>query len=415
MERSKTHFFVTGRAGTGKSTLLQIFRRTTRKKVVVLAPTGIAALNVKGQTLHSFFRFPPKLIDPSSIRRLRNASMYRKLDTIIIDEISMVRVDMIDNIDFFLRVNRGIDEPFGGVQMIFFGDLFQLPPVVATDFEKKYLAEKYESPYFFSGSIMQSEIDFEMLELRTVFRQSDRSFISLLDNIRTNEMDWDDLEALNERVDPDRTSDDLYIMLSGRNKMVQEINESKLKALDSPLFEYLAKIEGNFQNAIMPTEAILKLKVGAQVMFLKNDPDKQFVNGTLGKVSYLDHDTVKVKISDDRENQKEITLSPMEWEFIKYGINKENPTEIKASVLGTFKQFPLKLAWAITIHKSQGKTFDNVIIDMGKQGAFEYGQTYVALSRCTTLEGIILKRPIKGGDIRVDQRIVDYLENFGRY
>lgn len=394
-----------------------MFRNTTKKTVVVLAPTGIAALNVKGQTIHSFFRFPPKLINPGDIRRLRNARMYRKLDAVIIDEVSMVRADLIDNIDIFLRVNRGIDEPFGGVQMIFFGDLFQLPPVVASDFEKKYLAQKYESPYFFSGEIFSHpEIDFEMIELNTVYRQDDQRFVRLLDAIRTNELDWDDLEELNERHQkPEDFDESPFIMLSGRNKKVDEINQSRLQALPTPEYEYMARIEGDFQQKMVPTSPVLQLKVGAQVMFLKNDPDKDFVNGTLGKVSYLDHDKIKVLVRDSSGGTKEIDVEQMEWEFIKYGLDEKNPEEIKATVLGSFKQYPLRLAWAITIHKSQGKTFDQVILDLGSKGAFEYGQTYVALSRCTSLQGLYLKRPLQGKDIMVDQRIVEFLENKRRY
>jgi ATP-dependent DNA helicase PIF1 len=346
---------------------------------------------------------------------MRNSGIYKKLDAIIIDEISMVRADMLDNMDVFLRINRDVDEPFGGVQMIFFGDLFQLPPVVASNFEKEYLSEKYETPYFFSAEIMQDEIDFEMLELNTVYRQDDRTFINLLDNIRTNELDWDDLEALNERYQPDMPDDDLYVILSSRNKMVQEINDQKLAEINAIEYEYLAKIEGNFQQTIMPTEANLRLKLGAQVMFLKNDPDKEFVNGTLGIVSYLDHDLIKVKLTESSGTPKEISISPMEWEFIKYGIDDKKPGEIKATVQGVFKQYPLKLAWAITIHKSQGKTFNHVVVDLGKQGAFEYGQTYVALSRCTSLEGIVLKRKLQARDIKVDQRIVEFLEDKKRF
>jgi ATP-dependent DNA helicase PIF1 len=343
--------------------------------------------------------------------------MYRKLDAVIIDEVSMVRADLIDNIDIFLRVNRGIDEPFGGVQMIFFGDLFQLPPVVASEFEKRYLAQRYESPYFFSGEIFANpEIDFEMIELQTVYRQDDQRFVRLLDAIRTNDLDWDDLEELNERhKDPDDVEERPYIMLSGRNKKVDEINQSRLKALSTPAFEYLAKIEGDFHQKMVPTSPILRLKLGAQVMFLKNDPDKEFVNGTLGKVSYLDHDKIKVLVREQGGEAKEIDVEPMEWEFIKYGIDEKKPDEIKATVLGSFKQYPLRLAWAITIHKSQGKTFDQVVLDLGSKGAFEYGQTYVALSRCTSLQGLYLMRPLQGKDIMVDQRIVEFLDNKRRY
>ena len=342
--------------------------------------------------------------------------MYKKLDAIIIDEISMVRTDVIDNIDHFLRINRGIDEAFGGVQMIFFGDLFQLPPVVATEFEKRYLADIYESPYFFSANIFQEEIDFEMIELSTVFRQEDRSFIRLLDNIRTNEFDWDDLEMLNSRVNEKADLDDeRQIMLSGRNKKVQEININKLGELDTELFEYLASVDGEFQQHIFPTDPVLKLKVGAQVMFLKNDPDKEFVNGSLGRIVELDTDKIKVEVFDYAAEGKIIELSKMDWEFIKYQLDEKDPSQIKAKVLGNFKQYPIKLAWAITVHKSQGKTFNRVLIDMGSKGAFEYGQTYVALSRCTSLEGISLKRPLQPRDIKVDQRIVDFIENKRRY
>jgi len=362
---------------------------------------------------HSFFRFPPKLINPAEIRRLRNSRIYKKLDTVIIDEVSMVRADMIDNIDRFLRVNRGKDEPFGGVQMLFFGDLFQLPPVVATDFEKIYLSQKYESPYFFSSEILASyDVDFEMLELNTVYRQDDLRFVRLLDTIRTNEMDWDDLEDLNSRhMDSIDEHEEPFIILSGRNKTVDEINQNRLNGLNSDPYEYFAKLNGDFNEKLAPTSPILKLKEGAQVMFLKNDPDKAFVNGTIGIVSYLNDDTIKVIIKDTNYEPKEITVEPMEWEFIKYGIDEKKPGEITASILGTFKQYPLKLAWAITIHKSQGKTFERVLLDLGSKGAFEYGQTYVALSRCTSLEGLFLKHPIKGSDIRVDQRIVDFLED----
>jgi ATP-dependent exoDNAse (exonuclease V) alpha subunit len=381
--------------------------------VVVLAPTGIAALNVKGQTIHSFFRFPPKLINPGDIRRIRGARMFQKLDAIIIDEVSMVRADMIDNIDIFLRINRGKDEPFGGAQMLFFGDLFQLPPVVATDFERQYLSQKYDSPYFFSAEIFKdSDLDFEMVELQTVFRQDDQRFIRLLDAIRTNDLDWDDLEELNSRCNKHETeTEELNILLSGRNSKVDKINQEKLNGLPSREYEFLAKIEGDFNQKFVPTSPVLKLKTGAQVMFLKNDPEKKFVNGTLGTVSFLDHDKIKVNIPDGKGGFEVIDVDQMEWEYIKYGLDDKNPGEVRATTLGTFKQYPLKLAWAITIHKSQGKTFNHVILDMGARGAFEFGQTYVALSRCTSLEGLVLKSPLKPSDIMVDQRIIDFLDD----
>jgi ATP-dependent exoDNAse (exonuclease V) alpha subunit len=297
--------------------------------------------------------------------------------------------------------------------MIFFGDLFQLPPVIASEFEKGYLAQKYESPYFFSAQIFSDpETDFEMLELNTVYRQDDQRFIRLLDSLRTNELDWDDMEELNERyIPPESEEDRPTIILSGRNKKVDEINRQRLDQLSTPEFQYLARIEGDFSEKLAPTSPMLKLKVGAQVMFLKNDPEKAFVNGTLGRISYLTEDKIRVAILDDGGDRKEIEVDRMDWEFIRYGMDEKNPGEIKATVLGTFRQYPLRLAWAITIHKSQGKTFDRVFLDLGEKGAFEYGQTYVALSRCTRLDGIFLRRPLRAEDILVDQRIVDFLED----
>ena len=327
----------------------------------------------------------------------------------------MVRADMLDNIDVFLRVNRKVDEPFGGVQMLFFGDLFQLPPVIGTDFEKQYLAERYESPYFFSADILH-KTDMEMVELTTVFRQDDRRFIRMLDNIRTNEIDWDDLEEINERHTEELPLDeDLYIVLSGRNQQVEQLNEKKLNELETPAFEYPARVEGQFPSKLAPTAPLLRLKKGAQVMFLKNDAEKEFVNGTLGIISHLDHDQVKVRIREGNEPEKEIEVKPMDWESIQYDIDEKRPGEIKSTVLGTFRQYPLKLAWAITIHKSQGKTFHRVMLDLGRQGAFEFGQSYVALSRCTSLDGLILKRRIQARDIMVDQRIVEFMENRKRF
>jgi ATP-dependent DNA helicase PIF1 len=413
LERSNHHFFITGRAGTGKSTLLQLFRNTTKKRVVVLAPTGISALHVKGQTIHSFFRFPPKLIDRSSIRRIRGASLYKKLDSIIIDEVSMVRVEMIDHIDAFLRINRSIDEPFGGIQMIFIGDLFQLPPVISTPFEKEYLASKYDSPYFFSADIFEKDCDLELIELHEVHRQKDKAFIRLLDNIRTNSFDFDDLDALNSRYKPNNVSEELSVILSPRNHTVQQINTERLGKIDAELFQYSAGVSGDVNESVLPTDVFLKLKVGAQVMFLKNDPEKQFVNGTLGIISYLDDHKIKVLIDEDSGEQREVEVEKMEWDFIRYELEPDKGGHITEKVVGRFTQYPLKLAWAMTIHKSQGKTFSQVIIDLAG-GAFEFGQLYVALSRCTSIEGITLLRPVKPADVKVDERISEYLESVRR-
>ncbi len=410
LDKTWQNLFITGRAGTGKSTLLKLFRDTTKKKTVVLAPTGVAALNVKGQTIHSFFGFPGKPIGPSDIRRRKNRKIYEKLEVLIIDEISMVRADLLDNVDYFLRLNRNINAPFGGVQVVFFGDLFQLPPVVATEEEHQLFQEYYESPYFFSAKVFQSNFEMEKVELRTTYRQSSRHFIRLLDAVRTNQIDYDDLEDLNDRHFPDFEAEDYYITLSARNKVADDINRRQLKRLQTPVFSYRAKITGDFNPRLFPTELDLELKVGAQVMFVKNDPQKKFVNGTIGKILDLTEDDVKVVIERPDGSTIMIEVVPLEWEILKYKIDEKDTSQIKSDVVGTFTQYPLKLAWAITIHKSQGKTFDKVIINMGQKGAFEHGQTYVALSRCRTLEGVVLKSKLTPRDIMVDERIVEFYE-----
>ena len=408
LEYTNDHLFITGRAGTGKSTLLQVFRTTTKKKVVVLAPTGIAALNVKGQTIHSFFGFPPRLLNRNEIERRKNYRLYVNLDMIIIDEISMVRADMIDNIDYFLRLNRNDLRPFGGVQMIFFGDLFQLPPVVSSQFEKHYFQTTYETPYFFSAKVMPT-ISFHMIELTQVYRQEERSFINLLDNIRLNRLDYDDFMFLNERHIPIPEDLSYYITLCSRNDIATTINENMLKSIVEPALEYKAEVIGEFNPQLFPTEFNLVLKKGAQVMFVKNDLQKQYVNGTIGIITEAAHEFIKVKIQDEKGHETTIEVNRQEWEILKYEFDPMKPNQINTKVVGTFKQYPLKLAWAITIHKSQGKTFDKIIVDMGS-GAFECGQSYVALSRCRTMEGVILKKPLTNRDIMVDDRITQYYE-----
>lgn len=408
MEHSRDLLFVTGRAGTGKSTLLQLFRNTTHKKVVVLAPTGVAALNVKGQTIHSFFGFPPRLLDPrKDIKKRRYRKMYEKLDAVVIDEISMVRADMLDNIDYFLRINRDDNRPFGGVQMIFFGDLFQLPPVVSSEAEKHLFKTTYGSPYFFSSRILQ-QVSMEMIELNKVYRQENRQFLRLLEAIRLNRMDYDDLEFINTRHNPEDADQELAITISARNATVDAINRREIEAIPMPSRVYAAKVNGNFPERLFPTEAGLDLKLNAQVMFLRNDADKRFVNGTIGKVIKLEDDTVTVMTEDDGA-QQHIKVERQEWEIMRYKLDEKDKDKITSETLGTFKQFPLKLAWAITIHKAQGKTFDKVIIDLGR-GAFEHGQTYVALSRCRTLHGILLKQALRPRDVIMDPRVVEYYE-----
>ena len=409
IEKEGKTLFITGRAGTGKSTLLQLYRNTTRKKVVVLAPTGVAALNVRGQTIHSFFGFPPRLISPREISKRKDRRLYRNMDVLVIDEISMVRADMLDNIDFFLRLNRDSPLPFGGVQVVFFGDMFQLPPVVATDFELEVFSSTYESPFFFSAQLFRQGFELEMLELRKVYRQDNRHFLRLLDAIRLNHADQDDLDELNERYDPNFESEELYITLCARNATADRINQRELSKIDEPERKYLASVTGEFNPTQYPADASLSLKLGAQVMLLKNDPERRYVNGTIGKIVALEQESLKILIEENGLEWKEIEVTPVTWEIIRYKSDPTNPDEIQSEVIGTFTQFPLRLAWAVTIHKAQGKTFDKVIIDLGT-GAFEHGQTYVALSRCRTLEGIVLRQRIRPQDMLTDLRIVEFYQ-----
>jgi ATP-dependent exoDNAse (exonuclease V) alpha subunit len=408
IEKQGKNLFITGRAGTGKSTLLQLFRNTTRKKTVVLAPTGIAALNVGGQTIHSFFGFPPRMISKLDIKKRRDRRLYKNMEVLVIDEMSMVRADMLDNIDYFLRLNRDNPEPFGGVQVVFFGDLFQLPPVVASDVEANLFQSQYASPYFFSAQVLE-ELAIEMVELQKVYRQENRNFLKLLEAVRLNRIDYDLLRELNERYDPEFMPQEFYITLSARNNRADAINREELERIPLPAQTYVATITGNFKERLYPTDPALRLKLSAQVMFIKNDPKRQFVNGTIGKVVKLEDDSVTVLVEEANAEHRYVEVERMDWEILRYKSSPTDPTQIETETLGTFRQFPLRLAWAITIHKSQGKTFDKVIIDLGK-GAFEHGQTYVALSRCRTLEGIVLKQPIRPNDILTDERIVEFYE-----
>jgi len=414
LEKTGQSLFITGKAGTGKSTLLQLYRNTTKKKVAVLAPTGVAALNVQGQTIHSFFGFPPRIITPSeAARRVTRKDLlrlYKNLEVLIIDEISMVRADMLDGMDKFLRINRENFRPFGGVQVVFFGDLFQLPPVVTRDpVESSYFNEYYESPYFFSAKIFQEpDFQLDMLELRKVYRQESRHFLRLLEAVRINEIDYDDLEDLNERHAPHFNEMEGYITLCARNATADRINQRELSQLDTPEFEFLASVKGQFDPGLYPTDAALRLRLGAQVMFVRNDQEeRQFVNGTIGKIIQLNQDSIVVETEEYGGKKRKIDVPKIEWEIIRYRASATG--SIETEVAGSFTQYPLKLAWAITIHKSQGKTFDRVLIDLGG-GAFEHGQLYVALSRCRTLEGIVLRQPIRTQDIITDERVVAFYE-----
>lgn len=415
MENTNEHVFLTGRAGTGKSTLLQYFRKKTRKNVVALAPTGVAAINVKGQTIHSFFGFPPHPISSDHIRKRKDRKVFEKLDTIIIDEISMVRADMLDAINYFMRINgKYRSRPFGGAQMIFIGDLFQLPPVVSNDVEKRLFEFMYETPFFYSSQVLYN-VDVKYIELKKVYRQKDGHFLGLLDQIRTKQLDYFTLRTLNERYKPyfSPPKDGKFITLTATNAIARRINEAELEKLSNKKRLYQGEIEGKFEDRRLPNDMLLVFKEGAQVMFVRNDPYQRWVNGTIGTIQYLDEETVSVKVEGEK-GEIVHTVNKEKWELLKYVYNEEK-SSIDTEVQGSFTQYPLKLAWAITIHKSQGKTFDKVFIDMGRRGAFAPGQIYVALSRCTTLEGIVLKKPIKASDIMVDQRVLAFAAEAGIY
>jgi ATP-dependent exoDNAse (exonuclease V) alpha subunit len=396
MEHTRRHIYITGKAGTGKSTLLQYFKENTKREIVVLAPTGVAAINVGGSTIHSFFRFPPRLITEKEVRRVRGKKkLFAALDTIVIDEVSMVRADVMDAIDHSLRLNRlRPNEPFGGVQVICIGDLYQLPPIVEAELQA-YLNDTYESPYFFDK--------FEVIELGKVFRQKDSRFIELLNKVRNNDLGESDLLDLNQRCDPTLGFEkgELTITLTSTNRRALDINLKHLDSLGSKDYAFDAVVTGNYDKHSYPTEERLKLKPGAQVMMVKNDPTKRWVNGSLGVIQKLSQDSITVLVGDSL-----CTVEPSEWEKFEYEYNR-GEGRIEPKVTGSFKQYPIKLAWAITIHKSQGKTFDNVIIDLG-YGAFAHGQTYVALSRCRSFEGIRLKNPLRYSDIILDGTVSQF-------
>ncbi len=409
MEHSSDCLFITGSAGTGKSTLLNYFREQTKKNVVVLAPTGIAALNVGGQTIHSFFKFPLGVVTSKNIPKPRQRELYQAIDTIVIDEISMVRADIIDGIDYFMRQNgRDKKKPFGGVQMIFMGDLFQLPPVVSSNDEQSLLQSFYQTPYFFSGAVFE-KVFLRIIRLTKIFRQSNTDFIELLQAIRTNHATPFHLEQLNARVQPHfkPTEQDFYITLTTRNDIANATNAERLASLNALSKSFTGSIEGNFDRKLLPADEHLTLKVGAQVMFVKNDPYKRWVNGTIGKVREILPNAVKVEVEEDGL-RKIRTAERVDWEILKYNFDPQSK-HIFSEPAGVFTQFPLRLAWAVTIHKSQGKTFDKVIIDLG-QGAFAHGQLYVALSRGRSLDGIVLKSPVRPRDVIVDKRIVEFME-----
>lgn len=412
LENTNNCVFITGKAGTGKSTLLKYFVANTKKQVVVLAFTGVAALNIGGETIHSFFKFPPRPIMDDDIRERPNREIYKLIDTIVIDEISMVRVDLLDAIDKFMRINgRDLSKPFGGIQVVFFGDLYQLSPIVSGTEESQYIASLYKSPWFFDANVLKSH-PYKFIELTKVYRQKDSTFIALLDSIRTGSFDNSHLIQLNQRFQARQLQNGSTpnITLTSTNSIAAQINEAKLNQLTTPEFSYLGTIEGDFPKKAFPTDTVLKFKQDAQVMFVKNDLQRRWVNGTIGKIHSLDKDSIHVEIIENG-TQSIYPVGIEKWEILKY---KFDPVahRLETEIVGSFTQYPLRLAWAVTIHKSQGLTFDSVVIDLGN-GAFAHGQTYVALSRCTTYEGISLKKRISRSDVRVDSEVNRYFSNVG--
>jgi ATP-dependent DNA helicase PIF1 len=408
VEAGSGHVFITGRAGTGKTTLLHLLAEETRRNVAVVAPTGLAAINVGGQTIHSFFRLPPRFVDTRELRPLRHTGVMKHLDLLIIDEVSMVRADLMDGIDQALRLNRRRDEPFGGVQLALFGDLWQLPPVVREAELKEYFEATYGGPWFFKALVWQ-QCAGRSVELRKIYRQKDDpAFRNILQHIRDGEPGEEVLAALNARVMTRAELDDPdgYVVLTATNDAAWQENSRRLKALPGTTVNYAAEVTGKFDSAAFPTEPDLVLKVGAKVMFLKNDPDKRWINGSFGYVTGIGSEGPTVQMDDGGEH----VVKPAAWENMAYQYDRA-AKQITRDVVGAFKQLPLRLGWAMTIHKSQGQTFDRVYVDLGR-GAFSHGQTYVALSRCRSLAGLALAAPVRYRDVILDAQVGDYQRVF---
>jgi hypothetical protein len=412
------HVFLTGKAGTGKTTFLRNLRELTHKRLIVTAPTGVAAINAGGVTLHSFFQLPfgpqwlPEKSPGQGAARVPDMNRFsrekikiiRSLDVLVIDEISMVRADLLDAVDRVLRRYKRRNTPFGGVQLLLIGDLQQLPPVVRED-EWQMLRERYESPFFFSSRALQ-QTKVVTIELQHIFRQRDEVFVRLLNQIREGRPDAQTIERLNRRYLPhfDPDTEEGYIVLTTHTQQAHRINEQKLKAIDAPASRFEAEVSGIFPEYAYPTEAVLELKPGAQVLFARNDisRDKRYYNGKMGTIVSIEADTVTVQCGDEPD----IVVQPVEWHNYTYEIDPDTEA-IRENLIGAFTQIPLKLAWAITIHKSQGLTFDRAIIDAN--AAFAHGQVYVALSRCRTLEGLVLRSAIDPNKLRIDAHIRQFL------
>ena len=426
VNNTQRHVFLTGKAGTGKTTFLRYISGQTLKKAVVVAPTGVAAINAGGVTIHSFFQLPfgpfipddpEKLVLFSESDRINNSTnlikkirlsnkkkdLMRSMELLIIDEVSMVRPDVLDAMDAVLRfVRRNSFQPFGGVQVLYIGDLFQLPPVMPED-HWEILHPYYESWFFFEAKAIRQAPPL-YIELKKIYRQSDPLFIEVLNRVRNNSVSQDDLQLLNERFHPlfKPSADDPYIVLTSHNRKAEVINASELNALPAPLHQFPAEVSGEFAERDMPTEKLLCLKEGAQVMFVRNDPEKKYYNGKIGRVSRIVEEEIYIRFE---EEDTEFALGREKWKNIRYIFNAEKD-RIEEEELGTFVQYPIRLAWAITIHKSQGLTFTKAIVDAGS--SFAPGQVYVALSRCTSLEGIVLGSRIGRHCIKTEEKVIAF-------
>ncbi len=416
VEKTSSNLFLTGRAGTGKTTFLKRLRESCSKRMIVVAPTGIAAINAGGVTIHSFFQldfapFIPGMVMKREFRYDRfsreKLNIIRAIDLLVIDEVSMVRADLLEQVDRVLRRHRCHDKPFGGVQLLMIGDLMQLSPVATAD-EWNLLRDYYKSPYFFDAPSL-AEAGFEVVELKTVYRQSDSRFLGLLNAIRDNNISDAELAALNSRCIPGFVppAGSSYVRLTTHNALARAINDGEMAKLGGNTFSYEARVEGNFMDSAFPADSSLSLKVGAQVMFIKNDSsgERRFYNGMLGTVVALTNRTIFVKPAGD---EPPFYVKPEEWVNNRYEINHET-NEIKEVIDGKFLQYPLRPAWAITIHKSQGLTFDHAIIDASR--SFAHGQVYVALSRCRTLEGMVLDAPMSRSAVIVDQTVIQFVKS----
>ena len=410
VEKTDMSLFLTGKAGTGKTTFLRDVVRHTKKKCIVLAPTGIAAVNAGAMTIHSFFQFGlgpfiKGVIEPKSDFRINKSKLelIRNLQLLIIDEVSMVRADLMDHIDVELRRIRRNSKPFGGIQLLMIGDLQQLPPIAHGE-EDELLRQYYKTLYFFSSAALKS-MKYSCIELKTVYRQTDGHFINILNHARECTLTNQDISDLNTRYIPDFSPrpEDGYIRLMTHNRQVDYINATEMAKLDSHPFTFEAAVTGTFPEESYPTANSLTLKKGAQVMFIKNDPERRFINGTLGEIRSIDKNCIAVRLA---ESGKTIEVEPMEWQNIRYQFDDETK-EISSKQIGRFKQYPLKAAWAITVHKSQGLTFDKAIIDV--HAAFSPGQAYVALSRCRTLEGLVLSSPVSASVFMKDKAVDAYM------